>query len=254
MNGHSVLAALAKGAGIKVRHQIMWSGPIQYDSELRLRRSGHAVVVRANADRVYVQDRIESAIVFAAGAPGLMYRVPVPNEADIALFRGDASDVDPRPWLADSSNAELVSSLPLAQGRRLEVVRNMLVWEGVPADLSDAPAVIDALSAVADALPQRATEQRSIAGELPPDLEDLRSLVPKWAISDDEARTARMRQRSTVTLAKLWATVGPQLAAIDRFIAQTPATGDDDAAALGDLAQAALEARAILESRGAPQG
>ena len=212
------------------------------------------MTIRATDDRLGIETPVSSSIVFAAGHPGLMTRRPLPDTAGAPLFSADSDRFDARPWLADAEHRSLVDALPLGGARQLEVVRNLLHWHGMAEDLETKPSVLDQLVLLAEALPKDIDDRRVISGTLPADLEMLRKLIPKWALSDDVTRTDRIARASDSSLRALWTSASPRLGAIDRFIEDAEPSSLELAATLGDLAQAALEARTELETRGVALG
>lgn len=254
MNARSGLETLAREAKTSVKSQVCTIANIRYDSYVRIRRGGRTMTVRATEDRVGIGTPVSSSIVFAAGHPGLMTRRRLPDTDGTPLFSADSDRSDPRPWLADAGHRRLVDALPLDGARQLEVVRNVLHWHGMAEDLDTEPSVLDQLVLLADALPKDGDGQPVVSGTLPADLEILRKLIPKWALSDDEARTDRIARASDSSLLALWTSASPRLSAIDLFIEDAEPSSLELAASLGDLAQAALEARTELESRGVALG
>jgi hypothetical protein len=191
-----------------------------------------------------------SSIVFAGGAPGLMTRLPLVGRVGAPIFAADSDRFDPRDWLADEGHSSLVNALPLTDGRQLDVARNRVVWHGWARDLDANSPVIDHLTSLLDALPREPPVHRTITEVLPAGLAALLPLIDKWALSDDDARVHRIGRASSASLSALWSTISPHLGAIDRFIEAAGASRAEDAALLGDLAQAAHEARAELNTRG----
>jgi hypothetical protein len=250
MNGLSVVEALAHEGRTSVKSQVCVIGGIPYDCYVRIRRGRWSMIVRAHDDRLCVEAAVRSSIVFAGGLPGLMTRQPLPDAVGVPLYRSDSDRFDPRIWLADHEHRGLVNALPLSAGRRLEVARNLLSWHGWAQDFDAGSSLLDQVARLAEALPPDIAERREIKGVLPSDLEILRELIPKWALSDDDAREGRVTGASASSLHALWKKTAPRLGAIDRFIEQAGPSSTEDAALLGDLAQAALEARAELEARG----
>ncbi len=226
-------------------------GWVTYQIELLIRRGGLSVTVSGSENSVQIAIKRDTSIVLSVGRPGWFAKVPISNLGRVTMFGPDTEMFSPMAWLSDQAHVALLAALPLRDGSCLEIVRNATTWTGPPVDLgADPNDVIDALTAVATSLPPGASDEPKVSGPLPAALEPLRQLAPSWAISDDAERSARVSKAHTRTLLTLWSMVGPVLSEVDAFITTAEPSRVGDAAVLGDLAQAALEARNRLSQRG----
>jgi hypothetical protein len=105
--------------------------------------------------------------------------------------------------------------------------------------------VLPGLGRLADGLPQHREEALSFA-DLPEPFHPLIPLIKRWGIADDDARSERMgkasRKQLQALVKRLSPFFGPINDSLDSFGDRVP----ESAAALGALAEAASEARLIL--------
>lgn len=104
------------------------------------------------------------------------------------------------------------------------------------------------IEAVIDHMPHELAKRASIHSDaVPAGLQPLLPLVAKWAISDDEERTKKVRRCAKSTLQRLVTAVVPLLPAINQYLSGFGDNPPETVCAWGDLCQAALEARTVLE-------
>jgi hypothetical protein len=86
---------------------------------------------------------------------------------------------------------------------------------------------------------------------LPPDLQPLAPLIRKWAVGDDEERSARLAAASDDDLKELRDAPEGHWDAINAYLDEN-ITSDEpyEAIVLDYLSQAAMEAATVLEERG----
>jgi hypothetical protein len=109
--------------------------------------------------------------------------------------------------------------------------------------------VMAVIHAVVELMPHEADgKARNAFDELPEALRPLIPLLSRWAISDDEERWRKLRHCAPSTRQKLVGAVVPLIPAINQFLDAFGDSLPEEAAALGDLAQAAMEAQSLLAS------
>jgi hypothetical protein len=108
--------------------------------------------------------------------------------------------------------------------------------------------VMAVIHAVIDLMPHESHGE--MAGDfdgLPDSLQPLVPLLAKWAIDDDEERTRKLKRCAASTRQKLVDAVISSLPDIDAFLDSFGENPPEEACSLGSLAQAALEAQAIIK-------
>ena len=105
--------------------------------------------------------------------------------------------------------------------------------------------VLPGLGRLADGLPQHREEALSFA-DLPEPFHPLIPLIKRWGIADDDARSERMGKASRKQLQALVKRLSPFFGPINDYLDSFGDRVPESAAALGALAEAASEARLIL--------
>lgn len=194
---------------------------------------------------------VVTSIVFAANRPNPVVAATEPRGrvADLQIFVAPQLPA-PDEWLAHDASARRLSQLELGPSERLAVQQNgvdlVLVPGGADRDLGR----LDALAAFAAALPPvSARDERVDPSALPGPLRPLAPLLARWAVGDDLQRAERVERATIEELERLTAAVLPVLREIDAYLDRAGAPLPPAAAALGDLAQAALEAAQELRRR-----
>ena len=100
---------------------------------------------------------------------------------------------------------------------------------------------------LANALPVD-SERRPSFSELPDQFCSLVPMIRKWAMSDDADRTERIERASRQELQALVRRVSPQFAAINAYLDGFADGLPDSACTLGRLAEAAAEAKLMLDA------
>lgn len=147
-------------------------------------------------------------------------------------------------WLR--THAALLAPWVSAAGERLLVARNQSTFYLTPTGTENDLQRLDALITAVEHLPAPREQESFLA--VPDHLHSLIPLVATWSMADDDQRSAAIARATDHELDELWRSVAPHLDAIDAFL-----DGSSDvpgAVELGDLAQAAVEARRELSGRG----
>ena len=147
-------------------------------------------------------------------------------------------------WL--QSYAHLFAGAVEADGERFQVARNKTVLYVRPRGVPDDIQRLETLIMAVERLP--APDTNTQPPVLPDQFRDLGALAVSWALSEDGERSEAIAGGSDDELKALWRTVAPRLDEIATLLE----TSDDAAelVVLGDLAQAAQEARHELARRG----
>lgn len=132
----------------------------------------------------------------------------------------------------------------VAPGREEVYISQRLVQ--VLIDNPTAQRVMTIIDAVIRSMPHE-PEERVPAGDFPYALRPLIPLAEKWAISDDEERSRKLRRCAPSTRRKLVNAVKPLMPAINQFLDSFGKDPPEEACALGDFAQAAMEAESFLK-------
>jgi hypothetical protein len=108
--------------------------------------------------------------------------------------------------------------------------------------------VIKVIDAVIDCMPHESSGQPADDfSTLPTSLRPLIPLLAKWSIDDDEERSRKLQRCARSTRLKLVEAVIPKLSSINEYLDSFGENPPQEACSFGSLAQAALEARALLE-------
>jgi hypothetical protein len=155
---------------------------------------------------------------------------------------------DPDPLaLQQPGVREAVLALQLEPDESVKVYTN-----GISAYLRPRPQqplieVLKLLARLADELPAGETIPLSL-GDLPDRFRPLIPLIRKWGITDDAERTERLERASRRQLQVLVRRVSPLFESINAYLDGFGEDVSAAAAALGSLAEAAAEAKFILEA------
>ena len=102
------------------------------------------------------------------------------------------------------------------------------------------------IDAVVDFMPHDLGRNQQVSEVLPDSLLPLMPLLAKWAISDDEERSRKLKRCTQTTRRRLVDKVVPLLPDINRYLDTFGRNPTEQACAVGDLAQAAVEAQALI--------
>jgi hypothetical protein len=248
------LAEIARRTRSHVRRQNLLhpSATEPFDQVCRFARDGHSVSWATNGSMFLIGVSASSSIVFAAGTPDQILGASKPVQpTEAVVFRSDTHS--PSAWLSENGHSSLVIALGLGSNEQLVVARNSatLMVEADWLRFSDLLALVAALppdrppvgeGEVIDGL-------RFDAAEVTPELRQLLPMLRRWATGDDTARSNRIASATDEDLRELVEVVSPELQAIDAFIDSIGEPLPDEAALLGSLAEAALEAKHELERK-----
>jgi hypothetical protein len=231
--------------------------PDRFRHEVRLSVAERRFAIRASDRYLAIDVRGDfSAGLFSINRPSML--IAFYGEIRRSLAIGEHSvytrhnDPDP-PALQRPGVREAILALRLEPDEIVNVYGN-----GVSVCLRPRPqqpliGILQLLAKLANELP--ADESRPVPlGELPSEFRPLIPLIRKWGIGDDADRTERLERASRRQLQTLVRRVSPLFQSINAYLDDCSGNGSYAAAALGSLAQAAVEAKLILEapdSRGA---
>jgi hypothetical protein len=229
-----------------------------FDQECRFSRDGHAITWRANGRLFMIDVMAASGIVFAAGRPDQIVGAsqPAGSAAGVAIFVNSA--FLPTSWLSELEHAILVAALGVGRNEHLLVARNktslMVEPRGIEADWKR----LDDLLLLVTALPpddppppngELIDGLHFDAPDVAPEFQQLLPMLRTWATGDDTDRSDRIAAASNDALRELVTTVGGELHRIDALIDSPGERLSDEAALLGRLAEATLEAQHELARR-----
>ena len=214
-----------------------------------IRASDRYLAIEVRGDFAAGLFSINRPSTFMASFYGEMRTSPPVGEHPVYV-RND--DPEP-PALQQPGVREAILALRLEPDESLRVYAN-----GISAYLRPRPQqplieILQLLANLADQLP--ADEKRPLPlRELPDQFRPLIPLIRKWGIGDDADRTERLAQASRRQLQALVRRVSPLFESINAYLDTFDDNVPEAAAALGSLAEAAAEAKWILEASdsGAP--
>jgi hypothetical protein len=252
-DGIEALDDIAKvfGAPVK-RAKVMLAGGPTLTRRLRALYRRHQIELLAN------QDLMLADVEARFGEFTLCYinpRVRVSDEAPACTVHASGSEYHVFNSGGELSQAQsdliksgvlerLLEVIDPHEGEEINISQRLVrVYMRTPT----AQRVMAVIHAVIELMPHEAgwKEQSAFEG-LPDALRPLIPLAPKWAISDDEERWQKLSLCAQSTRRKLVSTVVPLVPTIDQFIKSFGKNPSEEACALGDLAQAALEAQSLL--------
>jgi hypothetical protein len=226
-----------------------------FEHQVRFKRRGHQITMRANAEYVLVELRGAASVRGVVFSVNLLDRIMVtkrlllrlgPKAWPVFICRDDSSDTVAQ-WFKVSEHARFIEQLGLEDGEGLVVCANALrAYLKCPSQdrLMSFP---ETLTRIVEELPSEKSEPMD-SSELPAQFHGLQPLIRLWAIADDADRSERVKRASVKILRHFVDTVYLQLDAIDTYL---HSFGDNPlseaAAALGTLAECACEAKLRLD-------
>jgi hypothetical protein len=224
--------------------------PDRLRSEVSLPFAGQRFVLRGS-DRYLTIDLVA---LFAAGTFSVNR-----SSRSIAYFNGEmkqgspigshpvfvpANDADPAVLeFAGVREAILAMCLGVDEGLTFDGTRVSAVLR--PGPRRQVADVLPSLARLASALPRHVEEPLSFA-DLPDEFHPLIPLIKQWGIADDDVRSKRMEKASRRQLQALVERLSPYFGAINDYLDSFGDRVPASACALGTLAEAACEARLIL--------
>jgi hypothetical protein len=249
-----VLSELAKIFGVKVkRAKVMLTDASMLTRQVRATYRRHQIELLASEDLILadVEARYGSFTLLKVNP-----RVRSLHQAPVCDVR--ASGADHQVFNADGKLSQAQSDL-INSGLLTRLLEVISPQEGEEINVSQrlvrvflqrptTQRVMAVIHAVIEIMPHEDGLKERDAGfeGLPAALRPLLPLVRKWAISDDEERSQKLKRCAPATRRKLASTVVPLLPAIDQFLASFGTNPPEEVCAWGDLAQAALEAQSLL--------
>ena len=213
-------------------------------SRLSFRRDGRKLTVVPQSDAMLVLHiPASSAIVLSLRlprTPGHGLEPQAERDGVPICWRSDGQ-FSPATWLQKDRNRDALKAVPLSDSEYLYAYRNGLDMRMRPRAGRDLLNRIDAALNVLRVLPPEAAAPTFKSSAVPEELRPLRALALKWGIADDEDRSTAVGEATRAQLVRLVAKVEPLLPAIDAYLQQDDTS--EEALMLGDLAQAAAEAR-----------
>jgi hypothetical protein len=222
--------------------------------EVRVQVAQRRFSIRANNRYLAIEMRGDfSAGVFSINRPsmfvsffhGEMVRSTAIDEQPVFVIGGEPAP----PILKDKGIQEDIRALRLDFDECLSAYGNGISLYVRPRSGRPLTDILNCLVKLAARLPHGHTRPPSLAG-LPDRFRPLISLIRRWGISDDADRTERLEQASRRQLQALVRRVSPSFGAINAYLDGFAGDIPEAAAALGSLAEAAAEARVILDASG----
>lgn len=146
--------------------------------------------------------------------------------------------------IASGAVAHILESVSLRDGEEIDISQRLVRMFLLGPTRERVMAFIDA---VIDFMPHEPGGKDQFGFEgLPDSLQPLIPLLAKWAISDDDERSRKLRRCTRSTRQRLVTGVVPFLPDIDKYLGSFGENPTEEACAFGDLAQAALEAQSLI--------
>jgi hypothetical protein len=203
-------------------------------------------------DLLSLRVRCVTSITVAIGGidPVHVSRTPIASIGELQVSVNEGRIVESENWLNRAETKALLAGISLSHGERLFIWQNAAELFVMPAGTSVIWKRLDALFALLSTLPSQVqTRSRITKTDVPVALHPALPLLSRWALSDDHDRELRIGKARTRSLVVLRDTVVPLLGDIDAYLVGFGATTPESANRLGDLAQAAIEARQELNRR-----
>lgn len=225
--------------------------PDRFRHEVRLSVAERRFAIRASDRYLAIDVRGDFAAgVFSINRPSML--IAFYGEIRKSLAIGEhpvytrRNDPEP-PALQRLGVREAILALRLEPDEIVNVYAN-----GVSACLRPRPQqpivdILQLLAKLANELPADESRPPPLS-ELPSEFRPLIPLIRKWGIGDDADRTERLERASRRQLQNLVRRVTPLFESIDAYLDGFGDNVSCAAAALGSLAQAAVEAKLILEA------
>jgi hypothetical protein len=152
--------------------------------------------------------------------------------------------------IASGAVAGILESVSLRDGEEINISQRLVRMFLLSPTRERVMAFIDA---VIDLMPHEPGRKNQFGFEgLPDSLRPLIPLLGKWAISDDDQRSRKLRRCTQSTRQRLVTGVVPFLHEIDEYLGSFGENPTEEACAFGDLAQAALEAQSLIAEQSPP--
>jgi hypothetical protein len=227
-----------------------------FEFEVRFQCGEHKFCASANNEFVSLALRLEDVVcspTFTLNRPDrvMLKKTPVKQMRQLScqVYASDnSSAAGVSTWLNAPGNLECLQSFSLGENDSLHVYANQLrVYLHNPSQ-DKVVAMLPRLEQLASHLHLK-SEGVVDFNTLPEQFRQLKPLMEKWAVSDDQERSILVDEASQQTLKKLVQAVSPHMEAINIFLDSFESRPLSDAAALlGTLAECATEAKLRLEN------
>ena len=152
--------------------------------------------------------------------------------------------------IASGAVAKILESIRLREGEEIYISQKLVRMFLLSPTRERVMAFIDA---VIDFMPHEPERKDQFGFEgLPDSLRPLIPLLARWAISDDDERSRKLRRCTQSTRQRLITGVVPFLPEIDKYLGSFGENPTEEACRFGDLAQAALEAQSLIAEQRPP--
>jgi hypothetical protein len=250
-NVHDANASTGSSSVEGSRRQISGSGA--FFLRLRLVHQGRDVLLMVNRD--YLQLSCNGSFDLEPFTINVEERVGFPSRptdtriVGYPVFTGDGK-ISSRQQriLTNSRLVELLREIQFREGESLHLFRNVIVLYLIRPAEERAVAAMGGLVGLVNDIESAETEELEFS-KLPKQFQSLVPLIKKWAIGDDQERADFQESLPRQALEAFVDEVEPYLRSIDKYLSsfgdQPPS---EEAAALGRLAECAVEIKRHLES------
>jgi hypothetical protein len=220
------------------------------EAALVFRRSGRRFTLLPQSELALVLSAdVSSAICLSVRDAGL-YGASMVRKAQVAgrpIYWNEDERFSPRVWLENSAHLRALEAVTVHPGEYLCIYRNGIMLSLRAVGGQALLERVQALENLARLLPPDIVEGRAFKrAAVPAPLRPLRATALKWGLSDDSEREEALARATRAQLTRLVAKVDPLLPAIDALLDTDDSS--EEACMLGDLAQAVLEAKDILQT------
>jgi hypothetical protein len=227
-----------------------------FEFEVRFQCGEYKFCASANNEFVSLALRLEDVVcspTFTLNRPDRVMLIKTPvKQVKQFLCQVYASDnssaADVSTWLNTPENLECLRSFSLGKNDSLHIYANQLqIYLHNPSQ-DKVVAMLPRLKQLASHLHLKSEDVVDFSA-LPEQFRQLKPLMEKWAVSDDQERSILIDEASQQALKKLVKAVSPHMEAINTFLDSFENRPLSDAAALlGTLAECATEAKLRLEN------
>jgi hypothetical protein len=257
MDAREDLRGIARRHGAPVRPcNLGIAGVGTLDARARFQSGGRRIQVATDGTWLVMHVAVATTFCFAAGMPDPIMgcRTLLTAVLDIPVFVGDREgdhNLVLRRWLGESQCRQALIDLDLRSPELIWVANNRVMLAVSPRGVDVDLARLQTLLALTELLPldDQADRDELAALDLPAGLDGLAPLMVMWVTGDDDERSERIAAAPDRQLDALWQAVSPHLAEIDSLFDRAGPAPPERVAAVGRLAEAALEAHLELKRR-----
>lgn len=227
-----------------------------FEFEVRFQFGEHKFRASANNEFISLELRLEDVVcspIFTLNRPDrvMLIKTPVKQVKQLSrqVYASDNSAAaGVSTWLNTPSNLECLQTFSLGENDSLHVYANQLRTYLHNPSQDKVVAMLPLLQKLVSHLHLK-SEDIVDFNTLPEQFRQLKPLMEKWAVSDDQERSVLVDEASQQALKKLVQAVSPHMEAINTFLDSFENRPLSDAAALlGTLAECATEAKLRLEN------